>query len=100
MYINVHCGLTYSEDHCPGIDSAIFKNHWWFGFDTSHSDDLSPWLYANFADFSKYGATYKDYGFVKTQVITLADQLKAFEKHMTDLELAAFNYFIKKAGRK
>src|SRR5262245_28690487 len=53
MYINVHYGLTYSDDHCPCIDKTIFKKHWWFGFDTNHSGDLSPWQYVGFADFSK-----------------------------------------------
>src|SRR5271170_4491830 len=34
--ISVHGGLTYSNNHVPGLESDGF---WWVGFDTCHFSD-------------------------------------------------------------
>src|SRR6185312_9619873 len=58
--INVHGGLTYSEDSLKGLDEAITGKLWWFGFDTSHAWDISPYQTEIDRKFS-FGDTDKEY---------------------------------------
>lgn len=72
-------GLTWAADHKPG---EYKDGLWWFGFDCSHYNDLSP--KAVFASFSGYphtlspGRTYKDFNFVRRACFSLASQLSDF----------------------
>lgn len=49
---------------------------WWFGFDCSHCDDISPgYDFGRSFDFGQ--RAYRDVGYVREQVAGLAKQLKA-----------------------
>jgi|SRR5205809_80872 len=80
--IDIHGGLTYSNK-CQGLichDST--KEVYWFGFDCAHYNDLIPkfleYTTHNKSYFSLFNnSTYRDFNYVKTQVIYLAQQLKA-----------------------
>lgn len=99
--IDVHGGLTFAagcaEDRehgiChivgPGEDDAV----WWFGFDTGHAFDLTPAmevrrkaLETRHPDLPKeprgtpWDARYKTARYLKSQVKSLARQLKLREK--------------------
>lgn len=82
----VHGGVNYAE-HCqvdichvpaPGMPDDV----WWLGFDCSHCFDISP---AREARETKMGfspirferSTYKDVAYVRAEVESLAEQLKA-----------------------
>lgn len=81
---DVNGGLTYSdfcqntEDESIGIchkpEKGRDKNIWWFGFDCGHHWDISP-AYQKSEIFNIYGATYKNFQFVKNEVEKLAAQL-------------------------
>lgn len=77
MYIQVHCGITWSRKYAPGIQLDSLGKLWWFGFDTSHAGDAQmiqfcmPGHEPDINDFE----TYKDYDYVLTEVYKLADQL-------------------------
>ena len=60
----VHGGITYS-----GIGWPQEGNYWWFGFDCTHSGDLSPKM-----DFND-GSVYRNIDYVKEQTEQLAEQL-------------------------
>jgi hypothetical protein len=79
LAIDVHEGLTYSRDHVP---DETKDGLWWFGFDCSHCDDLSP-KYAQ-----KYEAlfcgVYRDESFVKIECENLAKQLLDITKVKND----------------
>ena len=36
--VEVHCGLTYGQKSAP-THVQDYPGHWWFGFDTGHSND-------------------------------------------------------------
>lgn len=76
LFLQVHCGVTWTRDYVPGIESDLFGKLWWFGFDTSHAGD-APLIDFDFPGRSNHdlGYTYKDYNFVLTHVYRLADQL-------------------------
>lgn len=75
--VDVHGGLTYSEkcqgDICHEAKSGEPGDVWWFGFDCSHSGDLTP-------SMLKYGGyrgdVYRDQAYVTAQTKRLAEQLK------------------------
>lgn len=100
--MEVHGGVTYSRNYL--IDEKGEKTGedlWWFGFDTGHSVDLQPYLpdtedfiaslseddplknlYDNFKhiiDEGKENKVYRDYKYVKSNVIKLAENLKYYE---------------------
>lgn len=72
--IEVHGGLTYSSHRLSCIDESVFGEMWWFGFDTAHAGDkrvMTPedtmYFYLNDND------VYRDFNYVKQQVIGMAD---------------------------
>lgn len=71
LAIDVHGGLTYSDDHCPRNDP---DGLWWFGFDCSHSGDYSP----NFSSLGLTYGVYRDFDYVVGECKSLAEQLSAF----------------------
>jgi hypothetical protein len=80
MAIDVHCGLTYSEDHLLNIENDLLGKLWWFGFDTNHSGDLAP---IQSEIDRKYRLahsdnTYKNFDFVLSQTQSLAEQLSKY----------------------
>lgn len=76
--VNVHGGLTYSDDYGK------------FGFDCAHAGDLSPGLLrsllrvsknpAEFIEMSTRHETYRTFEWVKEETSRLAWQLKNIEK--------------------
>jgi len=72
--INVHGGLTYSERCSGNICHEAEIEVFWFGFDCAHFMDLSPGLKSKIL-ISK--AIYRDFNYVKSEVESLAKQLKA-----------------------
>lgn len=89
--VEVHGGLTYADACMEGAgDDAICHvpfdgrpaNVWWFGFDTAHAGDLSPYDAKRAEDEqNRYpwaiDATdrYRDVGYVKRECGSLAEQL-------------------------
>ncbi len=68
MLIDVHGGLTHSGEDWP----AKREGMWWFGFDCSHCDDLTP---AMIQHYSNPDRPYRDFDYTKEQTEGLADQL-------------------------
>lgn len=84
--INVHGGLTYSspeqkksdiEKLCEPEDTQPRTQQ--FGFDCSHSGDLSPGIPKQWRFESSHGCTYRTLNYVKGQCRMLAQQLKKLE---------------------
>ena len=71
LAIDVHGGLTYSDDSAPGKESE--DDLWWFGFDCGHVGDYAPAM-KNFYT----GGIYRDFEYVKAECISMAKQLVAF----------------------
>lgn len=69
--IQIHGGLTYSEDHYPDTDP---DGNWWFGFDCAHGGDLIPLFIERGLEGLDVGV-YRDYDYVRGQVLVLAKQL-------------------------
>lgn len=77
---SVHGGLTYGapcdEDGkichvpLPGESADVL----WIGFDTAHAGDLMPGMGLRFA-----GDVYRDLAYVRAEVESLADQVRALE---------------------
>jgi hypothetical protein len=63
MLFNVHGGITFSDEFKEG--------GYWYGFDCSHCDDLSP-------KYMEYGSggEYRDIEYVKSECASLAKQLR------------------------
>lgn len=64
LAVRCHGSLTFS-------DAAWWEpenKNWWFGFDCSHSGDLSP-------KYPNHGGTYRDVEYVKAQCHRLAIEL-------------------------
>lgn len=73
--IRVHGGLTHSA-----TDTDDSAGTWWFGFDCSHSGDLSPRLLLvlvekNRFDFGRH-ETYRTWDYVENEVRELVRQLR------------------------
>ncbi|SUO92658.1 hypothetical protein [Streptococcus uberis] len=65
--IECHGGITYY-----GRDDEIFPtNGFYIGFDTAHYTDWNPWMTFTSVE------TYKDFGFVVTELVKIAKQVKA-----------------------
>lgn len=87
--INVHGGLTYSDKSgLKSMKDGIWveleegdeKNIWWFGFDCGHIGDIQPkFLFSNLF-VHDISSKYRNVEYVKSEVISLAGQLKTFEK--------------------
>lgn len=80
--IEVHGGLNYAsacsvtDDEATGVCHVPYPgrpgNVWWFGFDCSHSSDLSPGVGFDL----HYGRSdYRELAYVRGEVIGLASQL-------------------------
>jgi hypothetical protein len=63
--VNVHGGLTYSDQHYPNEPEPYSKKLWWFGFDTGHGMDDNR---------------TKNIVYVKDECKYLADQLAEYGK--------------------
>jgi hypothetical protein len=68
--IEVHGGITYSKNTLKGRDDEL----WWFGFDCAHAFDLAP----NDPPerFGSLECLYRDFEYVKSEVESMAKQLK------------------------
>ena len=77
--VNIHGGLTYTGrcggDICHEAEEEVY----WLGFDCAHYLDITPGMNSipsfNYP-FDK-NLTYKDFNYVKSEVESLAKQLKA-----------------------
>lgn len=87
MGLHVHGGVNWSGKF-PGSDHANGDRFWWFGFDCSHADDVSPALDALFnmtrigrraLNWSRAMQTYRALDYVKAEVTRLAFQLRQLE---------------------
>ena len=67
--IEVHGGLTYSN-----VEDDRKK----FGFDCGHAGDMSPGMMV-FGSYYIIHEAYRDWAYVKTEVLSLAHQLKQLE---------------------
>lgn len=82
--VEVHYGLTFGGDTPPyAVESPVenAEGYWWFGFDCAHCDDVTPgdglnkeYIESQIAS----GAVYRDFAYVKSEVKSLAEQLKRF----------------------
>ena len=71
-WVEVHGGLTYADRHEPqGQPDGL----WWLGFDCAHSGDLSPGVHERMGRMVDW-ETYKNWGFVKRECVSLAEQAK------------------------
>jgi hypothetical protein len=75
VLFNVHGGITYSGDTWPVKDGL-----WYFGFDCSHCNDLTPqdvfFSYAGDIWRLEGERTYRSLDYVKTELASLAEQLE------------------------
>jgi len=78
--IEAHGGITWSGDLPKEIPGAPTEGYWWFGFDCAHTWDFVPGVleYASKGFSSAYTsyAEYRTIDFVKTELESLAKQLK------------------------
>lgn len=87
--LEVHGGITFDGPYAPGLYNNALGDLWWFGFDTSHYRDLAPVQFTiDGREYIDKIATYKDFNYVRSEVIKLADQLAAFlpAKPLIDVE--------------
>lgn len=76
LCFDVHGGLTYSDDHCPGAEP---DGNWWFGFDCSHAGDIVPRLVEEMPDYPPApGDVYRTFDYAKAEVLSLAKQMVAW----------------------
>jgi hypothetical protein len=84
IVLDAHGGITFadacqkSDDPSKGIchlpEPGEPDNVWWFGFDCSHCDDLSPAYMTRQSGLRWYGE-YRDINYVKAEIRGLAQQL-------------------------
>lgn len=86
LHLDVHGGLTYSEE-CRGVICHVIDkkdNLYWLGFDCGHFGDFVPYLYARKKDpsFIKngYRIIYRNFEYVKRETEHLANQLALYEE--------------------
>jgi hypothetical protein len=92
--LGVHGGITFTDMCRPGEDEAHGVCHtpgpgepdhvWWLGFDCAHHMDFVPKMALALkslpGDHSwMEGDIYRDISYVKTQIASLAQQLKVLE---------------------
>lgn len=90
LAFEVHGGITFSDECQPGgkICHPTDDNEkvWWFGFDCGHHLDLMPKFHLDMKPIreklghdhnSEIYGTYKDFNYVKSEIESLAKQLKA-----------------------
>jgi hypothetical protein len=76
--IHVHGGITFSgEIYVVKNDD---KKRWYFGFDTCHYQDISPFYHDLFNSFAPSNSKYRDFNFMIEQTKSLAEQLKNYKK--------------------
>jgi hypothetical protein len=78
VHLSVHGGITYAE-RCAGHICHVPApgepdNVWWLGFDCAHSGDRVPRM-----DHARGWEQYRDVRYVRSEVESLASQLKALE---------------------
>lgn len=81
LALNVHGGITYSDNELAEIEKDLFGELWWFGFDTMHNGDLKPLQSDIDRKFDTIHNTdeYRDFEYVEAQTRQLADQLIALK---------------------
>lgn len=74
---NVHGGITYATDHPPLFPR---DGHWWFGFDCSHYQDLSPKdiIEAHLENDHWRPGAYRTMEYALAEARSLASQLSDF----------------------
>ena len=78
--VNVHGGLTYSDDHFPNYSSVTKDGYWILGFDTGHAWDRSPRIMIHFPNHRRFEReVYRDKEYITKEVTKLAKQLKDME---------------------
>lgn len=85
MALEVHGGITYSDNHVAGGKP---DGLWWFGFDCAHSGDLSPGLQSHLRDAGAFtsllGGEYRDMAYVTRETENLAKQLCSLKEGIQD----------------
>lgn len=74
--LDVHGGVTFGNTHpdIANLTTVQFDNLWFIGFDCGHANDFTPGLDNRLHGY--HGTlTYRDWKFVKQQVISLAEQI-------------------------
>jgi hypothetical protein len=83
--VDVHGGLTYSEQKKPALDKIVPQdisleglpaNVWWFGFDCAHYMDKTPHLPFFYTFDASLDGIYRDVKYVELEIKKLAEQLK------------------------
>lgn len=87
LALNVHGGITYSDNCLIYIEDGLFGDLWWFGFNTSHAWDIKP--YQTYIDrkhpLIDKELKYRDFDYVERQTKKLANQLKTWKKKSTKI---------------
>lgn len=85
--IDVHGGITFSDNFLPIKPYKTNVNVWWIGFAAGHTKDFCP--FNNIFDTTIINATYKNMAFIKAEVEKLARQCKeaANNKRIDDIAL-------------
>jgi len=71
-FVSCHGGLTYANTGWPADDGL-----WYFGFDCSHSGDLTPKAYYDYTWPLRDGE-YRTLAFVQAEIARLAKELRTF----------------------
>lgn len=82
--LEVHGGLTFSSTIKDlGDSSSTNEDYWFLGFDCAHAGDFTP---SNLLYFSEniyvHYADFKDYKYVKDNIIHLAEQLTNYNYNL------------------
>lgn len=88
-----HGGLTFSDkcqksdsnhEICHIVEKEEDGNIWWFGFDCGHSCDFAPGMASDLIRIGAYRShineIYRNIEYVKSEIQSLAQQLKQLEK--------------------
>ena len=88
--LDVHGGITFAafcresaiEERgiCHVPDAGEPDRVWWFGFDCSHCDDISPAYQWSFGSLSFHDAQYRNVAYVQSECAKLAQQLAALNE--------------------
>lgn len=77
--IEVHGGITFSDNYLPIKPYVRICNYWWLGFDAGHYDDIFP--FGDKFDTTITNATYKNIEFIKNETEKLARYCKEASKY-------------------